>query len=82
MFQTGRKRIDLEPRRRHRKLPVDPSLGRRHLEGRDGALRLCHWDYRRAAPGRLMGCALQSTPKQRGSADQRDYSYKNADKLM
>ena len=63
MFETGRKRIDLEPRRRHRRLPVGPPSGRRHLERRDGALRLRRRDRRSAAPGRLMRGALQPAPQ-------------------
>ena len=78
MFQTGRKRIDLEPRRGHRLLPVGPALGRRHLERRDAALRLRRRHHRSAAPGRLRRDALQPAPLERSGADQRDYSRKNA----
>ena len=77
MFQAGRKCIDLEPRRSHWRVPVGPPPGRRHLERRDAALRLCRWDHRRAAPGRLGRCALQPAPQQRGGANQRDYSCEN-----
>ena len=78
MFQAGRKRIDLEPRRRHRNLPVGPAPGRRHLQRRDRALRLRLRNHRSAAPGRLRCCALQPAPQQRGGADQRDDARKNA----
>ena len=81
MFQTGRERIDLEPRRRHGRLPFGPSPGRRHLERRDAALRFRHRYHRCAAPGRLMRCALLPAPQHRGSADQRDYSRKNSRKV-
>ena len=63
MLQTGRERVDLEPGRRHRRLPVAPSPGRRHLERRDAALRLRRRDRRRAAPGRLVRDALQPAPQ-------------------
>ena len=58
MIETGRKRIDLEPGCRDRRLP-GPSLGGRHLERRDAALRFCRRDRRRAAPGRLGRAALR-----------------------
>jgi len=78
MFQTGRKRIHLEPRGRHRRLPVGPAPGGRHLERRDCALRLRHGYQGRAAPGRLRRGVLKPTPPDCGSADQRDYSCKDA----
>jgi hypothetical protein len=77
MFQAGCKRVDLEPWCRNWNLPVGPPSGRRHLERRDGALRLRHWYHRSVAPGRLRRDALQPAPQQRGGADQRDYSRKN-----
>ena len=78
MVETGRKRIDLEPRCCHRNLRAGPSLGGRHLERRDGALRLRHRYHRRAAPGRLRCCALQPPPQQRGAADQRHDARENS----
>ncbi len=81
VFQAGRKRVDLEPWRRHRHLPVAPSPGRRHLERRDHALRLRHRHHWRAAPRRLGRGTLQPPPLQRGGAEHRDYSCKNCGKV-
>ena len=78
MLQAGRERVDLQPRRCDRRLPVGPAARRRHLERRDAALRLRRRDHRRAAPGRLLRDAPQPAPQQRGAADQRDDARKNA----
>ena len=49
MLETGRKRIDLEPGRRNRRLPLGPAPCRGHLEGRD-ALRLGRRDRPACCP--------------------------------
>jgi len=72
MLEAGRERVDLEPGRRHRRLPRGPAPGRRHLERGDAALRPCRRDRRRAAHGRLERATLQPPPQDRRSADQRD----------
>ena len=73
MLQAGRKRIDLESRRRH--VGICPSL----QPLADGIFSVgsapCGFasgNHRGAAPGRLGRCALQPAPQQRGAADQRD----------
>jgi hypothetical protein len=80
MVQAGRKRVDLESRRRCWLLPIAPPSRCRHLERRDRALRLCRWNRRSVAPGGLRCRALQPAPRQRGSADQGDDARKNAGK--
>ena len=77
VLETGRKRIDLEPGRRNRRLPLGPPPGGRHLERRDASLRPCRRDHWRAAQSRLMLAALP--PHQdRGGPDQRDQSPEDA----
>ena len=64
--------VDFEPGRGDRRLPCGPSLGGRHFQRRDAALRLGRRDRRRAAPG-LRWRARRLPPRdERSTADHRD----------
>ncbi len=82
VIEAARERIDLEAGRRDRRLAGTPALGRRHLERRDGALRLGRRDRRRVAPGRFGRAAGQPSYLERRPADHGDPARDNVRKAQ
>ncbi len=83
MIEAARERIDLETGRRDRRLSRAPALGRRHLQGRDGALWSRRRYHRLAAPRRLGRRAAGSPPyPERSLADHGDPARENVRKAQ